>query len=399
MKQVKVAALGAGTLRDLAHSVDQAAGVGNQNGVLTLNEVELALAAPAATFSASNRAHLQALRTLLAFAPDEPAAAEPSATPASGPMAARMANMAGPPPAPPALVLDNPQRPDVTCALFQVPGAQRKVLDRQPVLIPLDARELHVIELQYQDIRPLKDLEFNGCAAGSSAYKPFRGSEYFERLQGERAGTFKIQREPDHNGPWVNNPVKVNVEVLFPDGRIHHVGNKFLDFNVHDAHSVDGAGYPETDNISNGYEYLPDGPLPAGCLLRLTPHFTAKKPWEAQTNVAMDLRWVKPQYLPEHTDAVSVFSAGGFQDAPAEGFAVDPNRTIAAVLVTWSDNGGTASGSIRLDSTEQGAFTSPSSNVGSGESELIPVDRKALNGRIKLQGYGIQVSDVRVLYK
>jgi hypothetical protein len=190
----------------------------------------------------------------------------------------------------------------------------------------------------------------------------------------------------------------VKVDVLYPDGTEHNIGKKFLDFHVHDAHSANSSGYPETDNISNGYENLPQGKLPEGAMLRLTPMHENRKPWEADRKTAMELSWVKPVYMPEHGEKVRIQSADSYTKPPSQGYPVDPNRPIAGVMVNWTDNGGMSSGRVGFK-TDEGNFKSSSYNVGSGETELIPVDNLiAKDGRINISGSGVEVRNIDVLY-
>lgn len=281
--------------------------------------------------------------------------------------------------------------------MFRVPHGDRQISDGQSVEIPLEGREIHMIELKYQDTRKLRDLEFNVREPGGT-WKTIRGDQYHDMLAKEKRGEVQIKRERDHNSPWINNPVRVKVEIVYPDGTTHNVGRKFLDFHVHDAHSADSSGYPETDNINRTYENIPHGNLPEGSTLRLTPMFMDKKEWEADRDIAAELSWVKPIYMPEHKERVKVVSGYGFKDIDPKGYEVDPNRPIAGVLVKWTDNGGTSSGSVSFD-TENGSHRSSSYNVGSGETELIPLDGKiAKDGKIHINGYGIQVASIEVLY-
>lgn len=281
---------------------------------------------------------------------------------------------------------------------FQVPGALQKVKDGDSVLIPLAAGELHMIELEYQDTRKLRDLEFNVRKSGDYGWKTFRGDEWFEMLDKESSGQVEIKRESDHNAPWVNNPTMVSVEVVYPDGYVHDVGTKYLDFHVHDAYGADSSGYRETDNISNGYEYLPRGVLPEGCFLRLTPHFPNKGSWEKKRKTAAELYWVKPIYVPEHVESASVYSVSGFKPIKSAGYKVERGRPIAAVKVEWSDDGGTSSGGVSFD-TDDGQFESDYFNVGSGETELIPCDGKIpADGKIHVNGYDVKVRSIEVLY-
>ena len=402
--QIALSRISHASLRKLAEQLDNTAGVGKKDGVLTTDEVDKALAlATAQPAALGDVAALKSLKTFLTHMGTDPAGGTtvPLAGGGYSPLAALTGNITGaiqnikdP------VLLADPQRADSTTALFEVPQSLRNVADQQSVLLPLDGRELHLIELQFQDTRMLRDLEFNCRPKGSFEWKTFRGDQYLDLVEKEEAGEIEIKREHDHNGPWVNNPIKVRVEVLYPDGNVHHIGTKFLDFNVHDAYSADSSGYPETDNISNGYESLPRGKLPEGCLLRLTPQHINRRPWEADRKVAMDLAWVKPTYIPDHAQRVEVFSSPGFTKVKPEGYDVDPNRKIAAVMVTWTDHGGTASGSVSIDKTATGdSFRSASYNIGSGETELIPVDAYAKDGKVKVEGgYNVDVSRIQVLY-
>jgi len=391
------------SLRKVAEQVEGTAGVGKKDGVLTTDEVDKAIALAATKPEKfGDVAALKSLKTFLAHMGTDSTTgtARPLGGGGYSPLAALSGHITGslqtvkdP------LILADPRRDDVTTAMFEVSPELRNVEDQQSVLIPLDAKELHLIEVQYQDTRKLSDLEFNYQPKGSFEWKPFRGDKYLEMVEKEKTGELSIRREPDHNTPWINNPIKVKVDVLYPDGQTHSIGTKFLDFHVHDAYSADSSGYSETDNISNGYESLPSGQLPEGCLLRLTPQHNNRKPWEADRTIAMDLAWVKPTYIPNHKERVEVFAGAGFETVKPEGYPVDPNRKIAAVMVTWTDHGGTSSASIAIDKTEKGeAFRSNSYNIGSGETELIPIGAYARDGKVKIDGYGVDVSRMQVLY-
>jgi len=289
-------------------------------------------------------------------------------------------------------------RPTSVHQRFAIPGHLQKIKDGDSVLFPLQPRKLHLIELEYQDTRRLKDLSFNYQEPGDWDTKPFRGDEWFKMLAKEKAGDIEIEREPDHNAPYINNPVMVRVEVLYPDGHVHDIGTKFLDFHVHDAYDVDSSGYAETDNISNGYEDLPPGELPEGCFLKLTPFFSNKMSWENKRKIAAELSWVQPCYVPEHTASKTITDRADFGPVPDKGFKVD-KRPIAAIKVTWTDNGGTASGSVRFK-TSNGEFFSDDYNVGSGETELIPCDGAVpVDGRLHIDGYDVDVQRIEVLYR
>lgn len=285
--------------------------------------------------------------------------------------------------------------------MFTVPSDMREVKDGQSVLIPLEGgRELHMIELRYQDTRALQDFEFNMRPKGSSEWQTFRGDQYREMEQREKAGEVEIKREPDHNAMWINNPIRVRVDVVDADGKVlHTIGKKFLDPQLHDAWSPTGPGSAETDNISNGYEKLPAGQLPAGAFLRLTPMHQDRKPWEAERTVAMDLSWVKPIYMPQYTERAQV-RQGTWEKPLAQGYDVEAGRPMAAVLVTWTDHGGTSSGSVRLTRPDGSALQTQSYNVGSGETELIPLDGAvSRDGKLFIEGHGLEVGNIQVLYR
>lgn len=320
---------------------------------------------------------------------------------ASAPLSPQAALLQAKLAAPPAIALARAAAKELNSAevMFTVPSSARLVKHGQSVLVPLDAgRTLHMIELRYQDTRPLKDLEFNRRAPGGT-WETFRGAEYRAMETLEKQGKMELKREPDHNSIWVNNPVRVRVDVVDAQGQVvHTIGRKFLDPHVHDAWSPDGPGSAEVDNISNGYEQLPEGKLPAGAQLRLTPTIE-RKPWEADRVVAMDLSWVKPIYLPDHS-ARALVREGGWEKPRAEGYAVEPGRPIAAVFVKWTDHGGTSSGGVRLTLPDGSTFTTPPSNVGSGETELIPLDGAvSKDGKLYITGAGIEVGTIEVLYR
>lgn len=283
---------------------------------------------------------------------------------------------------------------------FDVPAELRSVKDGQSVLIPLEGgRELHMIELRYQDTRPLKDFEFNRRAPGGQ-WETFRGDEYRSSEEKEKAGQLEIKREPDHHAMWINNPIRVKVEVVDANGNVlHTIGKKFLDPQLHDAWSPEGPGSAEVDNISNGYEKLPEGKLPPGAQLRLTPVHEHKKPWEAERTIAMDLSWVKPIYMPEHSER-ALIRQGEWEKPATQGYHVEAGRPIAAVLVKWTDHGGTSSGSVRITKPDGSIYQSPSYNVGSGETELIPLDGViAKDGKLHIAGWGLEVGNIEVLYR
>ncbi len=396
--KASIAQLSQPALRKAAEMADKLAGAGAPDGTVTTAEIDQALAVLKA--SPDRFGDVEALSTLRTFLVHQAAVGVAAALSGGGysPVGLRTSQLTGGAKAvKDPVVLGSPSAPDAATRLFQVPSAERNIADKQSVLIPLEGKELHLIEVKFQDTRKLKDLEFNYREKGSYEWKTVRGDEWHALLAREKRGEVDIKREGDHHSPWVNNPIRVKVEVLFPDGRVHDIGKKFLDFHVHDAHSAESSGYPETDNISNGYERLPRGKLPEGCMLRMTPLHENRKPWEKDREIAMELSWVKPIYIPDHAEKTRIHKSYAFEKPASDGYAVDPDRKIAALMVRWTDNGGMASGSVSMKSDE-GTWRSPSYNVGSGETELIPVGGYARDGRVHIQGGGVQVADIDVLY-
>ena len=395
MKGIGISQLGHAGLRRLAEQLDQKTGAGDADGTITTAEVDKAIAAAEASPKDSPAlGELRTLRTFLQHFGSDDGTLDARVSISGGgysPVSLRTGAMSGDTTlAREPIHLGEGTRVDGTARLF---NHRANILDRQSIVFPLDEGSLHLVELRYQDTRPLKDLEFNMRKKGEFGWTTFRGDQYFEMKRREDAGEIEIKREPDHNGPWVNNPVRVKVEVLYPDGRVYDMGKKFIDFNVHDARSVNGSGVPETDNI---YKRMPRGELPPGTMMRLTPYFESKKPWEKDRDVACAFHWVKPIIVPKHKEKVRIRSAYNYETPPAEGYDVDPNRKIAAVMVNWTDNGGTSRGSVSIE-TETGTLRSKLYNVGSGETELIPIDAYAKDGKLKVHTSGSSSVDVRNL--
>lgn len=385
-------------LRRAAEQLDKT--IGDNDQAISAAEVNKALAAAAA--EPSRKDELQLLSQLKTFLTHFGADGGSSPATLSGggysPLDARTAHMTG--------TLTTAREPfhvgegrqaDALSRLYQVGG--KDILERQSILVPLEPGQLHIVELRYQDTRKLRDIEFNYREPGSYDWKTFRGDQWFEMERREKAGEIQIKREPDHNAPWMNNPVRVKIDILYPDGRVHDLGKKLVDFHVHDARSPDGSGSGETDNI---YKMMPSAPLPPGCILRLTPYIENKKPWEANRDVALRFEWVKPIHFPEYKEKVRIQSGGwgNYKLPPSDGYNVDPNRKIAAVMVNWTDEGGYARGSVSVN-TERGRLSSDQYNVGSGETELIPVNAYAKDGKLFVHGHGIhpvKVGNLDVLY-
>ncbi len=395
MKFKKIDTIQNPTLRHTAETIDQGS-VGNADGFITTTEIEQANEMEANSFTPlSNLQDYVEQFGDGAGTLDSGVSVSDSSAPIFTPLSIHFPDSEQP--EDDTVRLTDVQKPNSAERMFRVPYGKQEIRDGQSVEIPLEGRAIHMIELEYQDTRKLRDLEFNVREPGGS-WRTIRGDEYHEMVNKESNGEVQIKRESDHNAPWINNPVRVKVEIVYPDGETHLVGKKFLDFHVHDAYDADSSGYPEIDNINRTYENIPSGKLPEGSILRLTPMFTDKKEWEADRDIAAELSWVKPIYMPEHKEKVSILEGWGFKDIDPNGYEVDPNRPIAGVLVKWTDNGGMSSGSVSF-ATEDGTYRSSSYNVGSGETELIPLDGKiATDGVIKIEGYGVQVASIEVMY-
>lgn len=387
-------------LRRAAESLDKAPATGNDDQAISTAEIDKAIAAAAAEPSRQDELRLLTqLKTYVAHFADD-GRTSPATLSGGGysPLDARTSHMTG--------TVTTAREPfhvgegrevDTISRLYQV-GA-KEILERQSILVPLDPGQLHIVELRYQDTRKLRDLELNYKEPGSYEWKTFRGDQWFEMLRREKAGEIQIKREPDHNAPWMNNPVRVKIDILYPDGRVHDLGKKLVDFHIHDAYSPDGSGSGETDNI---YKRMPRDPLPPGCILRLTPYIENKKSWESDRDVALRFEWVKPIRFPDYKEKVRVRSGGygRYELPPSGGYDVDPNRKIAAVMVNWTDEGGFSRGSVSVNG-ERGRVSSQHYNVGSGETELIPIDAYAKDGKLFVHGHGshpVKVGNIDVLY-
>jgi hypothetical protein len=287
------------------------------------------------------------------------------------------------------------------------------------VYVPLPEGVLHLVELSYQDVRPLADLLFSHGSvrfrASQFTLSPWHASEkvppharvegtalhgdWFSALDLEQRGLISIDREPDHNGPWIHNPLRVLVEIVYPNGKTFRVGRKFVDFSVRDAHELDGSGYTEIDNISRGYESLPSDPLPKGCRLRLRLERENRQAWE-KVQAPMRLDWVKPQALPMFASRGVIHDAADFERPLHGGYSVDASRPLVAVLVTWSDQGTAQSGFVRFMGADGEEVRTPNSNIGSGETELILLHGKtAARGKVYLAGGShLRVKRIEVLY-
>lgn len=277
---------------------------------------------------------------------------------------------------------------------YRVPSSQNRIKRGQEVLIPLEPQTIHYIKLKFQDERKLRELQFT-----TNGGTKFTGDELHAREAKEKSGSAsssdRIKRGANKE-PWVLNPMKVKVDIVYPDGHTFNVGTKHVDFNTHDAYGPDSSGYPETDNINSQWDHLPSGELPPGCFLRLRPEHQNPQAWEKNRKDVIRLDWVEPHYKPVG-EKKRVFQSSGWSKAPSAGFEVDPNRPIEAVYVRWTDNGGTDTGAMRLGGSN---YRTSSKNVGSGEEVMHVFDgRKAESGRLFLDGgYQTEIQYVDVVY-
>ncbi len=277
---------------------------------------------------------------------------------------------------------------------FRVPSSHNRINRGEEVLIPLEPQAIHYIKLKFQDERKLRELQFT-----TNNGTKFTGEELHAREAKEKSGNVshgdRIKRGANKE-PWTLNPMKVKVDIVYPDGKIYNVGNKHVDFSTHDAYGPDSGGYPETDNINHQWDSLPYGELPPGCFLRLRPQHVNPQSWEKDRKDVIRLDWVEPHYEPVG-EKKRVFSGSGWTKPPSEGWKVDKDRPIQAVFVKWSDHGGTDRASVKLGGAN---YSSSSKNVGSGEEVMHVFDgRKADSGRIFLQGgYKTEVQYVDVVY-
>ena len=205
--------------RKLAEQLDKLGASGNRDGATSTTEVDSAIAA--AQSDPARFGEIAALRSLRTFVVHCGEPENGNANPLGGggynPVAMRSATLTGTDQSAKAPVLLGEPRIEDSCTqVFQVPQSQRDLADRQSALVPLEAKELHLIELKYQDTRPLRDLEFNYRNKGEFNWQTTRGDDWFDLKKREKAGEIDVKRERDHNAPWINNPIRVHVDVLFP---------------------------------------------------------------------------------------------------------------------------------------------------------------------------------------
>lgn len=304
MKAINIAAIQETDLRLSAELLDRTV-AGDRDGTITSGEVDRALEVvgsdPRLTTAPEVRANLEKLKAYLERygrdAGSRPVPAYPPPNDLHNALGIQLEAL-GSTTKTPTLLLQDSDWESQQAQLFEVPYDQRKIRDGQSVLVPLEARALSGIEVEYQDTRKLKDLELNARQPGDYDWVPFRGDRWFQMADEEFIGSTEIKRQRDTDAPVINNPVTVKLEIVYPTGTIFKIAEPAVRFNVDDAFDSNSSGYPTTDNFDGQYGRLPDGPLPPGCMLRLTPSFANKKPWEKLRNIAVDLAWVRPTYLP-----------------------------------------------------------------------------------------------------
>jgi hypothetical protein len=284
---------------------------------------------------------------------------------------------------------------------FDVPKATRTFGDGQELLLPLDGRELHVIEVLMRDARRLSDQAFHYREAGSDDWQLFYGDDYFAMKKRESRGEVEIARDTRLGEPWVDNPMRVEVDIVMPDGSTFHVGDKRIEFHVKAMKNKNQRGYVELDVINDTTERLPDGDLPDGACLRLRVRYEKPQLWRDADEAAAEIHWVKPVYRPRHDEAKLVVDNADFSPIRPDGYAVDPDRPIAAVMVTWSDHISDAEGELTF-ATADGEFRSGLRWVSSGETELIATEGlRAKDGRLHVGGKKpeeIGIKRIEVLY-
>lgn len=307
------------------------------------------------------------------------------------------------------------RRQSTTATRFELGG--RAVTNGQEIWLPLPAGRMHVVELRYADTRRIGDLLLAARPKGGGA--PFAPMKAESVWPNRHAYDLKTNEK---NEPWIENPLKVQVDVIYPEGytehgrpkTVHNIGKKFVDPHLKDAWDVNHPGTPETDNVYEGNgQQLPDGELPRGCWLRLTLVRANTQPWET-TGAPMTISYVQPQTLPRHgerrtvytaarTDAGAIDFEGQTYVAPPPGgfrLGLTPGRKVAAILVQWTDQGSPDSGFARWRTADGQTRSTPPTWIGSGETKLIPLDDTVpQDGVIDISGSPrIRVARIEVLY-
>lgn len=285
--------------------------------------------------------------------------------------------------------------PNSVTDTFKLYGEDRIMENGGYVEMPLRAGEpLHVIEVKYSDPRKTEDIEFYYREKGSWQWEPVAGRDLQAILDNP---AMEVRKEPDAGKPWIN-ATRVKFEVVDADGDVLWSKKKTVDPNV-ELRSLRGGRYAEKDNVNKTWDALPDWPMPEGATLRVTA-LADPRPGETHGGHALELEYVQPVYVPRHSERQTVFSSHGWQDPPAEGFPVDANREISAMVITWTDHAKPYSGSLSLE-TPDGPYNTPRSNVGSGEDKFFILEGKqVVDGRIKLNApRGVQIKKVEVLYQ
>lgn len=282
--------------------------------------------------------------------------------------------------------------PDTLTELFSAPSGAVRIADQAQVVVPLRAgARLQNIELRFRDFRPRQFIALKYRTLPDGQWEQFCASELRALERDEDLGLIEISREPDHDAPYMDNPVRMRAELLAADGTRRPMTVKLIDPELSGP-----AGGWETDNLYSG---LPVEPLAEGASLLLTVLHPSPMPWEPPESRGADFSWVKPVYFPAYSEEVVVFESPTFEPPPAEGYVISTGRKLEAVLVTWDDQKGPYSARVRL-TTAEGTFSSSARNIGSGETELIAIGQTSTDGRLLVVGPSqVTVRRVAALYE
>jgi hypothetical protein len=285
---------------------------------------------------------------------------------------------------------------------FDVPRAERVMGEGQRVMVPLEARELHVIEMQFRDQRKLAEQRFRFKEPGDTKWRPFWGEDWFAMKKREAKGEIEILRESAYDAPVITNPMFVEIAIVMPDGERYFVGNKRIEFHVHAMKHKNQRGYVELDVVNRATERLPDGALPKGCALELTIGYEHRHEFHEPGGAHAEVQWVKPTYVPEHATRTVVHEAADFEPIARDGYAVEKGRPISAVAVEWSDDISDAEGQLSFAS-DDGPYRSDLRWVSSGETELFDArGLESTDGRLHIGGKKadeLKVRRVEVFYE
>ncbi|HAA54114.1 MAG TPA: hypothetical protein DCE42_05130 [Myxococcales bacterium] len=293
------------------------------------------------------------------------------------------------------LTLKKTGSPNSVTDTFKIYGADRKIPNEGVVEMPLRAGEpLHVIEVKYKDPRNPEEMEFYYKEKGSWDYQPIMGKDLHTVRNNP---DIEFRKEPDAGKPWIN-ATRVKFEIVDKDGHSLWSTKKTVDPDV-ELNNLHKHRYAEKDNVNKTWDSLPNWPMPEGAKLRVTV-LADERAEETHGDHALELDFVQPVYVPEHSETKTVFSSSSWQKPPAEGFQVDPNREISAVVVTWTDHAGPCSGGLSFNSPD-GQVNTKRVNVGSGEDKFFILEGKAsVDGRIKINAPDrVEVKKIEVMYK